>query len=353
MDKQKLIETLSVQSVSGDDKLMVEFLTKELTEIGCEFYHNQEDGNIYVTKGEADPFPCIVAHMDTVHKIVEDLTVLRVGEKLTGFNRVRMEQTGIGGDDKVGIFIALDCLRSFDNIKAVFFCDEEVGCFGSYEADMDFFDDVGFVLQCDRNGNKDFIHNAGGTPLSSKQFKKAAHKIMKDYGYKFEHGMMTDVMALKESGLECSCANMSCGYYNPHSYREYVDMDDVENCLDMVKEMFTKMGGNYYRHQYTKPKQKDYYPMHQSYKPVAQSSFMKEHNEKISGRLSRSLWDADGDWDGYDYNGYKKGKETFDDAQYCDCCLERAKEVVYFSQYNMDICKKCIAEHEIYTSKIV
>ena len=64
-----------------------------------------QDGNIYITKGEAKNYPCVVAHMDTVHKIVEDLYVLQVGHKLTGFNRIKMEQTGIGGDDKVGIFI--------------------------------------------------------------------------------------------------------------------------------------------------------------------------------------------------------------------------------------------------------
>src|SRR6188768_3916802 len=107
MNQQKLIETLGIQTVSGNDVEMREFLEKELQEIGCEFNYNEEDGNIYVTKGQADHFPCIVAHMDTVHKIVEDLYVLRVGHRLTGFNRVRMEQTGIGGDDKVGIFIAL------------------------------------------------------------------------------------------------------------------------------------------------------------------------------------------------------------------------------------------------------
>lgn len=28
-----------------------------------------ENGNIYVIKGNADLYPCIVAHMDTVHDI--------------------------------------------------------------------------------------------------------------------------------------------------------------------------------------------------------------------------------------------------------------------------------------------
>ncbi len=299
MNQQKLIETLGIQTVSGNDVEMREFLEKELQEIGCEFNYNEEDGNIYVTKGQANHFPCIVAHMDTVHKIVEDLYVLRVGPKLTGFNRVRMEQTGIGGDDKVGIFIALECLRTFDNIKAVFFCDEEIGCFGSYDADMSFFDDVGMVLQCDRQGNKDFVHIAGGTPLSSKQFRKQARKIMMDYKYDFKEGMMTDVMALKESGLKCSCANMSCGYYNPHSAKEYVDMDDVENCLDMVLEMFTVMGGLNWAHEYKKPQVTYYKDWGNAAKKLSTLEEMNLKTLKLlgetkkNGRLSRSDWDWD------------------------------------------------------------
>lgn len=338
MDKQKLIETLSVQSVSGNDKLMVEFITKELTEIGCDFYHDLEDGNIYVQKGEAQYFPCVVAHMDTVHKIVEDLYVLQVGHKLTGFNRVKMEQTGIGGDDKVGIFIALECLRLFDNIKAVFFCDEEIGCFGSYDCDMSFFDDCGFVLQCDRQGNKDFIHNAGGTPLSSKPFRKAAGKIMKQFGYKFENGMMTDVMALKENGLHCSCANMSCGYYNPHSYREYVDMNDVENCLDMVKQMIYAMQGRLFEHSYVKPIPKDY---KWKYNPALNSW----DGMAAQGRLSRSIWDHER-WE----------DETWDEPKkrVCQSCLCEKESVQWNTYFNTELCSDCIEEyHELYDKKII
>lgn len=328
MNREKLIEVLGVQTVTGNDKLMVEYLFKELNEIeGCAFEY-KDDGNIYVTKGEADFFPCVVAHMDTVHKIVEDLFVLQVGHRLTGFNRITMEQTGIGGDDKVGIFIALECLKLFDNIKVAFFCDEECGCFGSYDCDMSFFDDCGFVLQCDRQGNKDFIHNASGTPLSSKPFRKAAGKIMKQFGYKFENGMMTDVMALKENGLNCSCANMSCGYYRPHTSKEYVDMKDVENCLDMVKQMIVTMGGRLFEHQYYKPQPKPY-----KWKYTEGKGWDAATSQ---GRLSRSSFD-DWGWDGLVNKWATK--------EYCECCCESAPKVTYIQTYGIDMCDKCIGAY--------
>ena len=159
-----------------------------------------------------------------------------------------MEQTGIGGDDKVGIYVALQMLREHANIKAFFPSDEEIGCVGSSMAEPTFFDNVTIALQCDRRGNTDFITKASGTELSSKAFQADVLPIIKQYGYKFEHGMMTDVMELKQMGIGCSMANMSCGYYNPHSDNEYVDVNDVHKVTMMVHEIILKLGATSYPH---------------------------------------------------------------------------------------------------------
>lgn len=243
---ERLKEVLVIQSESYKQWRMFAYIIRKLKAMGIKFF--VLDGCIYATKGDAKVYPCAVAHMDTVHDICEDLTILQVGHKLTGFNRYTMKQSGIGGDDKVGIYIALECLRHFDNFKVVFYRDEEVGCAGSYDSYMDFFDDVSFVLQADRRGNSDFITRAGGTQLSSKQFKKAMSPILKQYRYSCTDGMMTDVMALKENGLKISCANISCGYYEPHFKYEYVDIRDVDNCLAMMIDMFTKYGSIKFPH---------------------------------------------------------------------------------------------------------
>lgn len=248
IDKERLIEVLGVQTESYDDFLMYDFLTQEFKKKGYEYF--VDNGNLYVRKGKAEMYPCVIAHMDTVHEIVEDLTVVQIKDNLTGFNAHRMEQTGIGGDDKVGIYIALECLDKFDTIKAAFFRDEEVGCHGSYMANTQFFIDCGYVLQCDRNGNKDFITVASGTVLSSKSFRKEIKPIIGDFGYSFKEGMMTDVMALKEIGVPVSMANISCGYYNPHSHDEYVNIPDVENCLDMVQQIIYTFSDRHFFHAY-------------------------------------------------------------------------------------------------------
>lgn len=249
MNKSKLIEVLSIQSESYNQWRTFAYCVREAKRMGATV-QKDINGNLYITKGESDVYPCVVAHMDTVHSIEEDLKVLEINGALTGFNRVTMTQTGIGGDDKVGIFIALQCLELFDNIKVAFFVDEEVGCEGSYEADVKWFNDCSFVLQCDRRGNTDFVTTAGRVDLSSKSFQADILPTITAFGYKFSSGMMTDVMALKEIGLSCACANMSCGYYNPHEANEYVVLDDVENCLDMVKQIIVTCGGIIYPHIY-------------------------------------------------------------------------------------------------------
>jgi hypothetical protein len=190
---------LSIQTYSGKEWRMFAFIVRECKRLGVDVTQD-EHGNLYITKGVSRTYPCIVAHMDSVHKIGSDLSIIEYNGMLTGFNGKTMQQTGIGGDDKVGIYIALKCLEKYDNIKLAFFVDEERGCIGSGQALMDFFKDCRFVLQADRRGNKDFVVNASGTKLSSKAFKKSVGPILNEFGYSFSDGMMTDVMMLKQKG---------------------------------------------------------------------------------------------------------------------------------------------------------
>jgi tripeptide aminopeptidase len=310
MNKDQLIKTLSVQAESYNQWRMFAFIVRQLKEMECDFH--VDDGCIYITKGDAETYPCIVAHMDTVHKIEKDLSIIQCGNNLTGFDSTTMTQTGIGGDDKVGIFIAMECLKHFDNIKAVFFRDEEVGCDGSYGADMQFFKDCGFVLQCDRRGNTDFITNASGIPLSSNEFMNDIKPIIFGYGYDFANGMMTDVMALKENGLRISAANISCGYYNPHEANEYVNINDVENCLDMVKDIIQYLGETRYKHKYQRKK--------------------KEYNIKM--------------WDDIDTYGRLSRSSFFDIPEkpaYCGCCGEKANHLRYVKDYRIEMCDTCVS----------
>ena len=123
----------------------------------------------------------------------------------------------------------------YENIKVSLFVSEEVGCIGSSKANMDFFKDVRFVIQCDRRGSSDLITSICSTEISSKEFIEATG--YEAFGYHLEEGMMTDVLTLKENGLQVSAVNMSCGYYDPHSDHEFTVKRDLLNCLSFVEHI--------------------------------------------------------------------------------------------------------------------
>lgn len=246
MDKKNrvndLAKTLSVQTTSYKTKKMRRFLRNEVAKIpGCVIHEEKE--NIYVTKGEAETYPCIVAHTDTVHDLVKNFKIFRSDDVLFSIDGNTLERVGIGGDDKVGIFVALEVLRNVDVCKAAFFRDEEVGCKGSGDADMAWFDNVEFALQCDRKGSNDFVDTISGTTMYDKSFSNAISTILDKYGRQEVDGGLTDVCQLVDNGLKVCAANMSCGYYDPHTDNEYVVISEVMNTLDMVLEMFEALAG--------------------------------------------------------------------------------------------------------------
>lgn len=192
-----------------------------------------KSGNIYVTKGKAKNYPCIVAHLDEVHdRKPVDFKVYSIDtDTIFGYSATQ-KFVGIGADDKNGIWIALQCFQRFDNIKLAFFVAEESGCIGSGAANMQFFQNTRFVLQCDRKGAHDFINNACGTELCSNEFLTDVAPA--NFNFAPARGAMTDVFQLKENGLNVSCANISCGYYNPHTENEFTVYSELLNTLNFV-----------------------------------------------------------------------------------------------------------------------
>ena len=68
------------------------------------------------------------------------------------------------------------------------------------------------------------------------------------FGYKETDGLMTDIEQLKEQGLNVSCVNLSCGYYEPHTDNEYTDKKDLLNCLRFIEHIITNCKKTY-RHE--------------------------------------------------------------------------------------------------------
>ena len=234
---EKLIELYNIASPSGKEKRMARYIMAELKKMGVAC-RKDRTGNIYAVKGNADTYPCVVAHIDEVHrnKTGSYGAYVVADEMVIGYDRRKRCQTGIGADDKNGIWICFKMLERFKNMKCVFFVGEETGCVGSGRADMDFFNDCRFVIQCDRRGNSDMVTRINGTPLCSDEFIRAVEP--EKYGYAECTGLLTDVYTLKTRGLPVSCINLSCGYYNPHTDTENTILGDLSKCYRFVCHIY-------------------------------------------------------------------------------------------------------------------
>lgn len=247
-----LKELYKTFSPSSKEQMMRMFITSLVSneEVYGKLVVTEDKGNIYITKGESPLYPTVVAHMDQVQSF-ELTDVIESNGMLFGINSEKKTFAGLGADDKNGIWIALKVLMTEPVLKIAFFKEEEIGCLGSNEADLNFFKDSCYILQPDRKGNSDIIFNAAGTILASANFKDKVSKIGEKYKYTSNTGMMTDVKTLVDRNVGVSCCNISCGYYNPHSTTEYTVFEDLNNAYSFIKDIIHTLG--YTKYEYTKP----------------------------------------------------------------------------------------------------
>lgn len=227
-----LLETLyNLHSPSGVEDDIQSYCIDHAQATGAKVTAD-DAGNLYITKGSATLYGCFAAHMDEVHQTrTKYFKTHVIGQTIYGYEHRAETFSGIGADDKNGIYIILKMLEEVENLKAVLFTEEEVGCVGSRAADMTFFDNCKYVVQIDRRGNSDFITSAAGEELCTNSFYKNTGAAK--FGYKTTSGLLTDVAQLKENGLNVAACNISAGYYNPHTDNEYTNLADLQNCHNL------------------------------------------------------------------------------------------------------------------------
>lgn len=258
-DLDHLKEVLSVPTVTYNEEQMVLYICDWLTKNDIEFY---VDGylNVYATKGglseDNSYYPCVISHTDTVHNI--DTINIREEELPNAQKEIKLalkayndngEPTGIGGDDKCGVFACLTLLKELPVVKAAFFVSEETGCHGSRRADKEFFKNVGYVIQFDAPENWMISETCSGQVLFDRdsEFFTKCDQVLSESMVNEDMDYMThpytDVYAIRKD-FDVSCINFSIGYYNYHTKNEYVVVEDVFNGIDIGKKMIELLGYN-------------------------------------------------------------------------------------------------------------
>jgi di/tripeptidase len=252
MNVELLKRVLAVPTHSHQEDEMVQFLVDHVRQGGVARrgrVATDEFNNVYIVKGNAQHYPCVAAHIDSVQPL-RPVEIVEEGGRLVGFNAGH--QVGIGADDKAGVFVCLELLERFDNIAIALFAGEEVGCFGATHSNAEFFKRVGYVLEFDCPSNDLFSYTVSGVRLFENQgdFIRTGLPVLNKWGVdKWQNHPYTDVTALRKR-FTMSCMNLPCGYYRWHQHDEFVLLSDTENSIGMATELVTALGAARYEYVY-------------------------------------------------------------------------------------------------------
>ena len=167
----------------------------------------------------------LVAHMDTVHRQpVEQICY-------SADRAVAMSPQGIGGDDRCGVWMILQILRTAK--CHVLFCeDEEVGCVGAKKFTRGpLRPQVNYIVELDRRGSNDAVFYRCDNP----EFED----FVTSFGFETAGGSCSDISYIAPY-LETAAVNISCGYYCEHQRHECIHLAEMELNADRVAQMVTQ-----------------------------------------------------------------------------------------------------------------
>jgi putative aminopeptidase FrvX len=239
-EKELLLDIFHIYSPTNGEASLSLFLANFLEKNGIDFVMDQYN-NIYSMKYPGEPILC--AHQDCVGdalcgSLVEFIDIYDLdGEKILKGNG------NIGADDKIGIFlILLYMLKVNKNINFVFSTGEEHSVATGIKTvvnnikDTDGFKKAPYCIVLDRKNGGDIICEKNS--FGSKTFDEALEKIGLKYGFVSVRGGMSDTATFADY---MNAANLSVGYYNPHTKTEYVVISEMLNTFDYVCDLIENL----------------------------------------------------------------------------------------------------------------
>lgn len=243
----KLLKRLYlIDHESTNEHDMISFILNYCYKIPHLIFAVDSERNLFITKNTTNPenYACIVAHMDTVHNFTTARElIIRDGIISAQYIKSGLP-CGLNADDCNGILVALQLLETLPNLKVCFTTQEEIGGKGADVAadNIEFFLDVRYLIQADRRGKSDLITHTNGINSASDEFVKDIESLMEKYGYSEEIGTFTDIGILANK-LLISGVNVSCGYYNEHTFKECCNINELNNCLNFIHDIIVSLDG--------------------------------------------------------------------------------------------------------------
>jgi hypothetical protein len=228
----KLLKKLyRIYSPSGKEEKMSEFVQNKLKQLNITDFKVDENLQIYKLIPNT---PMLCAHMDHVGK-TPIKEIYRSGNYIIG-------DKNIGADDKNGIWIILKLLQKFPNTSFIFSTSEERGgdvvdILTKHEKELE---SIKYCLVFDRKNGSDIIGTKN--EYCTEEFEKDVLEIGKMFGYKSATGVFSDCDILSHY---ISCVNLSCGYYNAHTDKEFTKTNELVDAFNFGRIILKRITKKY------------------------------------------------------------------------------------------------------------
>lgn len=169
----------------------------------------------------------LVAHLDTVH-FYPPKEIFHDVEK-----QVLWTPEGLGADDRAGVYAIIELIKDGFRPSVIFTTDEETGGLGALQLVNDFktpLSQLNFLIELDRQGLNDAVYYDCDN--------LAFEEFISKYGFETQIGSFSDISFIApEWGI--AAVNLSVGYYNEHSYHEFLRYNYLAQTIGKVSYILT------------------------------------------------------------------------------------------------------------------
>jgi putative aminopeptidase FrvX len=239
--KKQLIDLLNIHATSGNEKPVRDYLIIEMSKLVNKMQVDNY-GNLLAEKtcGTGKGATVLLsAHMDTVRGVQANKKLVEKNGKISAV--LPNGASGVlGADDRAGIAIILTVLRNISStnfngtIKVAFSREEEIGCVGADKIDPKWYEDTDLAIVVDRRGNRDIVVGCGGAFCCDEvgNFMEEVAKMADMPDWKAKEGGVSDAMTFSSNGV--NSINLSAGYYNEHTDKEYVVLSQMKDTTRLI-----------------------------------------------------------------------------------------------------------------------
>lgn len=226
---RELLTLYSKHSVHGEEWDVITYIRDWIEDhgVGTEII----DGNLVVTNSKCNLW--LSAHADQVFTNGKASHFLSDGDVISGYTD-NFQRTSLGADDKNGIWIIMKMIESGRIPNIIISYGEEVGLLGIRDVIGKIkFKDDDYCIVLDRRGFGQVLSKGCGSTYA----KNLGNKLIEFLGNGFYDatGTVSDANVISEY---IETVNMSVGYYNAHTPREYTSFTELQWTLDSIKSVY-------------------------------------------------------------------------------------------------------------------